>query len=168
MVMIVNKVYYDIIKQLQLFRKLKSYFIRLFIFNNCYLLLIEYNMDGYLDRLKDIRDENIVWVIYLGIILLSYYANYKEVRYILTKSIKEKEEYREIMLIIFIILVCIYYYFTKSSYVSVNKLNIWDSDKKKTLTYAAFIASLLVLISGIIFLLIIILDDNIDVEIAFN
>ena len=38
----------------------------------------------------------------------------------------------------------------------------------KTLTYASFIASLLVLISGILFLTIIILDEDIDVEIAFN
>lgn len=125
-------------------------------------------MEDYLDRLKEIEEENIVWLIYLGIIALSYYANYKEVKYILTKSTKEKEEYRKLMLIIFIILVIIYYHFTVSSYNSIKSLKETDTEKKKTLTYAAFIASLLVLISGIIFLIIIIKDEDIEVEIAFN
>ncbi len=125
-------------------------------------------MEDYLDRLKEIEEENIVWLIYLGIIALSYYANYKEVKYILTKSTKDKEEYRKIMLIIFIILVIIYYHFTVSSYNSIKSLKETDTEKKKTLTYAAFIASLLVLISGIIFLIIIIKDEDIEVEIAFN
>ena len=125
-------------------------------------------MEDYLDRLKEIEEENIVWLIYLGIIALSYYANYKEVKYILTKSTKDKEEYRKIMLIIFIILVIIYYHFTVSSYNSIKSLKETDTEKKKTLTYAAFIASLFVLISGIIFLIIIIKDEDIEVEIAFN
>lgn len=125
-------------------------------------------MEDYLDRLKEIEEENIVWLIYLGVIALSYYANYKEVKYILTKSTKDKEEYRKLMLIIFIILVIIYYHFTVSSYNSIKSLKETDTEKKKTLTYAAFIASLLVLISGIIFLIIIIKDEDIEVEIAFN
>lgn len=125
-------------------------------------------MEDYLDRLKEIEEENIVWLIYLGIIALSYYANYKEVKYILTKSAKDKGEYRKLMLIIFIILVIIYYHFTVSSYNSIKSLKKTDTEKKKTLTYAAFIASLLVLISGIIFLIIIIKDEDIEVEIAFN
>lgn len=51
---------------------------------------------------------------------------------------------------------------------SIKKLNMYDTDKKKKLTYASFIGSLLILISGFIFLIIAILDDEIDTEIAFN
>lgn len=120
------------------------------------------------DRLREIDEENVVWIIYLGIIALSYYANYKEVKYLMTNNQKEKEEYRTLMIIIFTILVIVYFHFTKDSYDSINKLVDTDTEKKKTLTYASFIASLLVLISGIIFLTIIILDEDIDVEIAFN
>ena len=120
------------------------------------------------DRLREIDEENVVWIIYLGIIALSYYANYKEVKYLMANNQKEREEYRTLMIIIFTILVIVYFRFTKSSYDSINKLVDTDTEKKKTLTYASFIASLLVLISGIIFLTIIILDENIDVEIAFN
>lgn len=125
-------------------------------------------MEDNLDRLKEIKDENIVWIIYIGIIILSYYANYKEVKYILYNDEKSRKKYRDTMILIFTILVIIYYYFTKQTYINIKKLNSRDSEKKITLTYASFIGTLLVLISGIIFLSIVILDENIEVEIAFN
>ncbi len=60
------------------------------------------------------------------------------------------------------ILILVYYlYFTK-------KLNDCDSDKKKVLTLLSFIGSFLILIGGAIFLYLVISDDNIDTEIAFN
>ena len=31
-----------------------------------------------LDKLKDIKTENYIWLIYIGIIILSFYANSKE------------------------------------------------------------------------------------------
>ena len=40
--------------------------------------------------------------------------------------------------------------------------------KKKDLTYASFIVSLLILISRVIFLIIAIMDNNIDIELTFN
>ena len=43
-----------------------------------------------------------------------------------------------------------------------------DSLRKKNLTKASFLGSFFVLLSGLIFLGIAILDENIDVEIAFN
>lgn len=103
-----------------------------------------------------------------SIIILSYYANYKEVKYILYNDEKSRKKYRDTMILIFTILVIIYYYFTKQTYINIKKLNSRDSEKKITLTYATFIGTLLVLISGIIFLSIVILDENIEVEIAFN
>ena len=45
------------------------------------------------DRLREIDEENVIWIIYLGIIALSYYANYKEVKYLITNNQKEKEEF---------------------------------------------------------------------------
>ena len=72
------------------------------------------------------------------------------------------------MILIFTILIIIYYHFTKSSYENIKKLNINDSEKKKILTFASYIGAILVLISGIIFLTIAVLDEEIEVEIAFN
>ena len=125
-------------------------------------------MNNKLDRLEDIKTENIVWIIYIGIIILSYYANSKEKKYILYNDEKSKKEYQNLMIIIFSILLIIYYYFTKDSYDDLKNINILDTEKKKNLLYLSFIGSLLILISGVIFLIIAIVDDEIDTEIAFN
>lgn len=125
-------------------------------------------MEDKLDKLKEIKDENIVWIIYIGIIILSYYANSKEVKYILYNDEKSRRKYQNTMILIFTILIIIYYHFTKSSYKNIKKLNINDSEKKKILTFASYIGAILVLISGIIFLTIAVLDEEIEVEIAFN
>lgn len=125
-------------------------------------------MNDKLDRLKDIKIENFIWIIYIGIIILSWYANSKEKNLILFNDEKSRQEYQNLIILIFSILVIIYYYFAKDGYDDVKNLNAFDSQKKKNLTYASFIGSALVLVSGIIFLTIAILDEEIDVEVAFN
>ena len=125
-------------------------------------------MDDRLKKLNDIKVENFIWVIYIGIILLSWYANDKERKYLLYNDQRIKKEYQNLLIFIFTILVFVYYYFAKDSYDSLQNINEDDSDKKKGLLSASFIGSVLILISGIIFLGIAILDEEIDVEIAFN
>lgn len=125
-------------------------------------------MNDKLDRLEDIKIENFVWIIYIGIIILSWYANSKETKFILYNDEKAKKEYQNLMILIFTILVIIYSYFTKDSYDDLINLNESDTEKKKILHLASFIGSFLVLISGFIFLGIVIVDDEIDTEIAFN
>ena len=125
-------------------------------------------MNDKLKRLEDIKIENFVWIIYIGIIILSWYANSKETKFILYNDEKAKKEYQNLMILIFTILVIIYAYFTKDSYDDLMNLNESDTEKKKILHLASFIGSFLVLISGFIFLGIVIVDDEIDTEIAFN
>ncbi len=125
-------------------------------------------MREMLDRLEDIKIENFVWVIYIGIIILSWYANSKEVNYLLYNDEESRQEYQNLLILIFSILFIIYFYFVKDSYKNYLNLSIYDSEKKKQLTFASFIGSLLILISGVIFLYIAIVDENIDTEIAFN
>lgn len=125
-------------------------------------------MNSKLDRLQDIRIENYIWVMYIIIIFISWYANSKEKKFILYNDEVSRREYQNLLVLIFSILIIIYYYFTKSSYDDLNELTINDSNKKIILTYASFIASLLILISGMIFLTIAIMDEEIDVELAFN
>ena len=43
-----------------------------------------------------------------------------------------------------------------------------DSEKKRVLVYVSFLGSCLIFISGIIFLLVAIYDEDLDVELAFN
>lgn len=125
-------------------------------------------MNDRLDKLKDIEIENKIWIIYIGIIILSWYANSKEKTFLLYNDEKTKKEYQNLLILIFSILVIIYYYFAEDSYDKLTNINKFDSDKKKHLLYFSFIASFLILISGIIFLNIAIQDDQIDVELAFN
>ena len=125
-------------------------------------------MNDRLDKLKDIEIENKIWIIYIGIIILSWYANSKEKTFLLYNDEKTKKEYQNLLILIFSILVIIYYYIAKDSYDKLININEFDSDKKKHLLYLSFIASFLILISGIIFLNIAIQDDQIDVELAFN
>lgn len=125
-------------------------------------------MDNIEKRLKEIKIENWIWVIYIGLIFLSWYANRKEKNYFICKDEESRKKYREILILIFSILLVIYLYFTKDSYEDIQELTCADSQKKKTLTYMSFTGSLLILISGVIFLIIAIEDESIDTEIAFS
>jgi len=129
---------------------------------------MDINQSDINERLKELKIEDFIWVIYIGIIFLSWIANYLERKYFLFDDLESKEKYRTIMIIIFSILVVVYYYFYKESLNDINKLKKDDTDKKKILTFISSIASLLILISGIIFLIVAILDEDLDVELAFN
>ena len=120
------------------------------------------------ERLKDIKTENLIWVIYIGIIILSWYANSKEKHFVLYNDEKSKKEYQNLMILIFSVLVIAYYYFAKDSLKDYQKLTPFDSKKKKNLTTASLIASIFILVSGLILLGIAITDEDIDIEIAFN
>lgn len=125
-------------------------------------------MNDKLKRLEDIKIENIVWIIYIGIIILSWYANSKEKKYLLYNDLFSKKEYQNLLILIFTILVIIYFYFAKSGYEDILNLTSYDSPKKQMLTKFAFIGSFLILVSGIIYLVLAILDDEIEIELAFN
>ena len=125
-------------------------------------------MNDKLKRLEDIKIENIVWIIYIGIIILSWYANSKEKKYLLYNDLLSKKEYQNLLILVFTILVIIYFYFAKSGYEDILNLTSYDSPKKQMLTKFAFIGSFLILVSGIIYLVLAILDDEIEIELAFN
>ena len=119
-----------------------------------------------LNRLNEIKIEDYIWIIYLGIIILSYYSNSLEKDYLINNNTISKEKYRAIMILIFSVLVIIYYYFLKDSYESIK--NIQNIDETNYLYYLSYIASVLVFISGLIFLYIAYKDEELNVEIAFN
>jgi len=120
------------------------------------------------NKLKEIKIENFIWFIYIGIIFLSWYSNYLEKNYFLYKNLESKRKYRQIMIIIFSILLVVYFYFLKSSLDDIKNLKPCDSKKKKDLTTLSLLGSLFIFLSGIIFLYIAYEDQDLDVEIAFN
>ena len=120
------------------------------------------------DKLKQIKKENYIWLIYIGIIILSWYSNSLEKDYFINNNQISKEKYKKTLIFIFRILILVYLYFLKSSINDIKNLKETDSKEKRLLVYLSFIGSLLITISGFIFLYIAIKDEDINVEIAFN
>lgn len=117
-------------------------------------------------RINQINTENKIWIIYLIIIVFSFYANNLEKDYFLKKNEKSKEQYRKINTIIFIILILVYSYFEKDALASFNNKN--KSKKEQEYDTLILIATTMVLISGFIFLYIILEDKDLIEEIAFS
>lgn len=126
------------------------------------------NVNELNKKLKELKAEEIVWIVYIGIIILSFYSNNLERKYFINNDVGSRRKYTNIMIIIFTILLIVYMYFAKTSLDDVRELDKDDSDGKKNLTYLSFLGSLLILISGVIFLYIAIQNENLDVELAFN
>ena len=117
-------------------------------------------------RIKQIKIENNIWIIYLFIIILSYYANYKEKDFFLNNNQESKETYRKINALIFSILIIVYSYFEIDAITSLK--NSQKTAQNNNYDILSFIATTAVLMSGIIFLYIIINDKDLEEEIAFN
>ena len=93
-------------------------------------------MSGELEeKLKELKTEDFIWLIYIGIIFLSWYSNYLERNYFLYNDLISKDKYRKTLILIFSILLVVYLYFLKDAIDSINKLKPTDSKKKKDLAY---------------------------------
>lgn len=125
-------------------------------------------MNEKIKRLEDIKIENNIWLLYLIIIGFSYWSNEYEKKYFLYNDQKAKEIYRIMTIIIFAVVVIVYFYFANDAINNIKNLKTWDDKKKVNLTNLNALASSLILIAGLIFLYIAIVDTELDVEIAFN
>ena len=119
-------------------------------------------------KLEQLKIEDFIWIIYIGIIILSWYSNSLERKYFIYNDQISKEKYREIIILIFSILIVVYLYFLKDSYNDLQNLKLNDSENKKNLVFLSFVGSLLIFISGFIFWYIAIMDEDLNVELAFN
>lgn len=126
------------------------------------------NYDELNRKLRQLKIEDFIWIIYIGIIFMSWYSNNLERKYFIYNDLESKERYRKIMIFIFLILIIVYIYFLKDSIDELKNVKPWDSNKKKDLTFLSFISSLLITVSGFIFLYIAIKDEDINVELAFS
>ncbi len=106
-------------------------------------------------QIKNIDIENIIWVIYIIIILLALLSNYFEKNSIINNSYKDEIYSNNINTFIFIVLVIIYLYFLNISY---NQY----SDNPTDINYTNFIANLFNVIGGFIFLYVAI-NSNVDI-----
>ena len=120
------------------------------------------------EKLNELKIEDYIWILYIGIIILSLYSNTLERKYFLYNDLESKEKYRKITIGLFTVLVIVYAYFLNDSYSDYKDIKKEKSPKKKELITLSFVGSLLIFISGVLFLYIALSDENIDVEVAFN
>lgn len=125
-------------------------------------------MNNNMDILKTIDIENNIWIIYFILIGLSFWANSYEKKYYIYNDLKSKEKYRQINTLVFSIALVVYNYFFTSNYNDYKNLKQSDSSRKKFLNEINYLASLLILVAGTIFLFISIFDTDLDTEIAFS
>lgn len=118
--------------------------------------------------LEQLRIEEYIWVVYLIIIGLSYYANTIERDYIYTDNQESKRKYRDINIIVFSLVTLIAIYFFYINYQEVLHLKETDSEEKKQLAYIEFWGALFALCASICFLYAVVKDVNIDTELAFG
>jgi len=126
------------------------------------------NYEHLNEKLKQLKTEDYIWIVYVGIIVLSWYSNTLERKYYIYNDINSKEIYQKIMIFIFFILLFVYAYFLKGAFDDLKNMKESDSKKKKELITLSFIASLLIAISGVIFFYIALNNHDLDVELAFN
>lgn len=122
--------------------------------------------DSIKDRLRQIQMEDYIWILYLFIIGFSFYANSLERNYFLTKNIESKEKYRKINIFIFLTLIFVYAYFEKEALFSFQIQN--KRPKQQKLDILSLIGTTAVLVSGFIFLYVLLEDNDLEQEIAFN
>lgn len=118
-------------------------------------------------RIKQINIENKVWIIYFFLIGLCLYGNKIEKNYFLYGNNYDKEKYRKITIFIFSVAVIIYLYFFIDSYKDAHNIEPYNQ-KKKTYSDLSLLGSTLILLSGLIFLYLAIVDTDLDIELAFN
>ena len=100
-------------------------------------------MSGSLEnKLRQLLIEDKIWLVYIGIIFLSWYSNNLERNYFVFNDKISKEKYRKVMIFIFSILVIVYFYFLKQSINDIKNIKKTDSEKRKTLVYLSFYGSL--------------------------
>lgn len=125
-------------------------------------------MNNNQEILKQIKIENFIWIIYLGIIGLCFLANAYEKDFYTTGNEQSKEIYRTLNIIIFGVALLVYIYFFSDSYKTVNQLHPRDGQDANIFNFLNLVGSSLIVIAGVIFLVIAILDENLTTEIAFS
>lgn len=118
------------------------------------------------ERIEEIDKENIILVIFLGIIILAYIANEIEKRYFRYGNDSDRKNYYYMQIIVFIIVVILNIYYVYNSYMVVSNLSPDMSENSKSYAYLDFVASVIALVAGLILLYIAITDTNLESEIS--
>lgn len=97
--------------------------------------------------LKRINMENVIWIIYLFIVLFNLYSNYLEKKYLQNKDKELLKKFHRINETISFIIIFIYIYFLYISYQSIKENNNKDIDNYLNIN---LIVSILFFIGGLL------------------
>lgn len=117
-------------------------------------------------RIKDIEFEDMVFVVFIVIIIMSYIANDFEKKFFVYRDEEDKRTYYYLQIIIFLIIVVINIYYVLKSLKDVSTLSINDSFNRKKYAKLDLIASISALVATSIILYIAITDKDIEAEIT--
>ena len=113
--------------------------------------------------LKNIKIEDYIWIINAFIVVFALLSNNYERDYIINNNLKSKKIFKNINIGIFIVLFIIYLYFAFLRYDKAKHLNL-QNKKEATIDEANLVASILIVIASLIYLVDEILDSNISNE----
>ena len=124
-------------------------------------------MEDIEETLKEIKEEDIIWIIYIFLVIFALVSNYFEKEFITKRKKKDEKTFRSINIFIFSVTFFIYVYFVIINYKHIKKLDISSSFRDQLFTNASFISAILFLIGGTIALLIAIFgtdEDNFAID----
>ena len=117
-------------------------------------------------RLREINTEDMIFIVFIVIIILSYIANDYEKKYFINGDDNDRLRYYHIQIFVFFIVVIINIYYVLSSYKELVDLSCDVSYKKRKYAYLDLVAGIFALIATSIILYIVISDKDIEAEIS--
>ncbi len=120
-----------------------------------------------LNRLKQLRNEDFIWIIYFFIATFALLSNVFERDFVLTKNSNSFKKSKTINVIIFFVAFFIYLYFVLLFTSNLNNMERNFNNAKYRNTFLQLIAALLFLVGGAIYLMQEILTNEVD-EIGFG
>ena len=120
-----------------------------------------------LNRLKQLSNEDFIWIIYFFIAAFALLSNVFERDFVLTKNSNSFKKSKTINVIIFFVAFFIYLYFVLLFTSNLNNMERNFNNAKYRNTFLQLIAALLFLVGGAIYLMQEILTNEVD-EIGFG
>lgn len=115
------------------------------------------------EQLQLLRNENLIWIIYIFISIFAIVSNHFEKQYDLTNDSESYKKFKTINICIFTIAFFIYLYFFVTIYSKLK--NVKRTTERYRLTQAQLFGAILFLIGGVIYLIVEISEQE-NIEIA--
>lgn len=110
------------------------------------------------EKLRKLRTEDFIWIVYFFIAAAALYSNKDERTYLFTHNTNAYREKKAINVTIFIIALIIYIYFVLSTTEDLGEIRKNYNSQEYTYRFAQLVAALLFLVGGIIYLIVEIKD----------